>query len=1073
MAQTNLDLQLGDYVQLGDDREGYIRYIGQRSHHHGIWYGMELIIGSGTHNGCENGEIYFQCDDYRGLFIRSWNVKCILSNTHHRPRHSYHTKSPRNGSNAKPHKKHKKDKKHRPHRSPFGSNPKPPKAPKSPLILSKSPRQKKKRSPFGSNPNHHGTRSKSIGKIQKQTHKTHNTDDKEPHRHSVRGAMTKALKSRNKPKSKKKEKSKSRHGSAKISVSDEKRAKRRKRKSLRKKHKQQLSQTTSRYNSYHKYDEPHKENNKTATGHVVSRSVGLSVTDDLNNNKMFDLAAILDDNNLDVMRNDATPKKSRRSIDKKRKSGKKSKPMNSKKKRSSSNYKDKKRVRTSRKHKKRITNQNYIQRETDSDSDTPSLPAPRSRSKNKKSVSSRTDSSRRRKKPVSNRSKKYSDSDSDSTGPPLPRSRRKGKSVSNRRDSGSDSAGPPLPAPRSKSKHNRSVSNRDQSLSPQPSSSSPKWKQTETKKRSDSNRKYSDSNKKKRKSSYNKTHPRLQRRPRSPASPVMFSQKKDSKKSVSKRSRFASPQPIVKKKRHSGPHLMRVASPPPIVPHRNSASNVPGRRPPNPPAKRKSASPAVPPRFASPQPLRKAKQRSDGQTARFSSISPRVPSGRKSAIMYKSPEFPPQIHVSHSMSFNQHDKDKQAQFALTNGRKKSPVHKYKRRDLTTDLNQIHDKKPRRRAWSSDSLTYGATAKKEAAKDTLNTKDDVREDKGWKCTQCLRRNEIEFRFCPNCGGKRPLEAAKIPDIAVDSMDLKQASDSEEVDESEDEDKDHSHSLKRLLTSKEPEGVPPRSPATEIVNHRTSTKPTTNAPKRSKRKGKKESMERLNKDDFIKTFEEMKHEIKEARSLSLKSKTLAPTKPNDGKPKNGRFSFSIKNWILSPRGGKKSPKTVHDIRKYDDHMDHEHSVSNSDVSFAYSIGKGRGHVEDRITALSRYNQTVEFIPDTPEFTPKQTPKIKASDEFLFNDSLALCQSPSPVMEPIDAMMEDNHLIDLDQEEDEKVKEREKEKSKGKEQKRRRKKKKPPKSRKKRKKKKVIAISPIHHDHETDDDSDIDLF
>ncbi|ETO19765.1 hypothetical protein RFI_17467, partial [Reticulomyxa filosa] len=55
------DYQVGDLVVLTQDREGYIRYIGEVHYAEGIFYGIELIGGTtGTHKGTIRGKEYFR-----------------------------------------------------------------------------------------------------------------------------------------------------------------------------------------------------------------------------------------------------------------------------------------------------------------------------------------------------------------------------------------------------------------------------------------------------------------------------------------------------------------------------------------------------------------------------------------------------------------------------------------------------------------------------------------------------------------------------------------------------------------------------------------------------------------------------------------------------------------------------------------------------------------------------------------------------------------------------------------------------------------------------------------------------
>ncbi len=114
------------------------------------------------------------------------------------------------------------------------------------------------------------------------------------------------------------------------------------------------------------------------------------------------------------------------------------------------------------------------------------------------------------------------------------------------------------------------------------------------------------------------------------------------------------------------------------------------------------------------------------------------------------------------------------------------------------MHSDHEIVNRRRSRSSNSLVF--SVRKRNAWDTRNInrcdtqifsdndKDLVQKKNGsgWDCEKCYRLNETEFKFCPNCGEKRPLHAVKKVEIYLYSMELKEGSDTEEMDES---DSDH--------------------------------------------------------------------------------------------------------------------------------------------------------------------------------------------------------------------------------------------------------------------------------------------
>eukprot|EP01084_Bolivina_argentea_P185699 320205_1 len=76
---------VGDYVLLGN-REGYVRYIGKREHNHGLWYGIELIVGDGPNDGSEHGHRYFSCKAKRGVFVKHFAIKKKLNKRAKDPR---------------------------------------------------------------------------------------------------------------------------------------------------------------------------------------------------------------------------------------------------------------------------------------------------------------------------------------------------------------------------------------------------------------------------------------------------------------------------------------------------------------------------------------------------------------------------------------------------------------------------------------------------------------------------------------------------------------------------------------------------------------------------------------------------------------------------------------------------------------------------------------------------------------------------------------------------------------------------------------------------------------------------
>eukprot|EP01083_Nonionella_stella_P220480 788780_1 len=151
-----MDFRVGNYVLL-TGKEGYIRYIGERIHHHGTWYGIELVIGNGHMSGSEHGKRYFFCKYNKGIFIRSSAIKAKLSNI--------------TNKNTNKNKSHKKRRSTR--------NKSSLKSPKSSL---KSPKQKHKISRSIS-PLSRSEKNKSKGNILKSPriyHNTHTNNNGEP-----------------------------------------------------------------------------------------------------------------------------------------------------------------------------------------------------------------------------------------------------------------------------------------------------------------------------------------------------------------------------------------------------------------------------------------------------------------------------------------------------------------------------------------------------------------------------------------------------------------------------------------------------------------------------------------------------------------------------------------------------------------------------------------------------------------------------------------------------------------------------------------------------------------------------
>ncbi|CAF0920095.1 unnamed protein product [Rotaria sp. Silwood1] len=73
---------VNDRVLLSKNRCGTIKYIGPTSLGSGVWYGIELDLPDGLHDGflSVDGQRYFQCKPQHGVFVRSQNLKKFNNN---------------------------------------------------------------------------------------------------------------------------------------------------------------------------------------------------------------------------------------------------------------------------------------------------------------------------------------------------------------------------------------------------------------------------------------------------------------------------------------------------------------------------------------------------------------------------------------------------------------------------------------------------------------------------------------------------------------------------------------------------------------------------------------------------------------------------------------------------------------------------------------------------------------------------------------------------------------------------------------------------------------------------------
>eukprot|EP00483_Globobulimina_turgida_P008545 UN08562 len=80
------DVHYGDKIQLNDNQQGQIAYIGEISsgnpstgkNKKGIYYGIHLQSKSGAHNGTVKGRKYFDCPPKHGIFVRLKDIDKII-----------------------------------------------------------------------------------------------------------------------------------------------------------------------------------------------------------------------------------------------------------------------------------------------------------------------------------------------------------------------------------------------------------------------------------------------------------------------------------------------------------------------------------------------------------------------------------------------------------------------------------------------------------------------------------------------------------------------------------------------------------------------------------------------------------------------------------------------------------------------------------------------------------------------------------------------------------------------------------------------------------------------------------
>ncbi|XP_062944100.1 kinesin-like protein KIF13B isoform X2 [Cynocephalus volans] len=68
-------LKEGEYVAVGTNKTGTVRYIGPIDFQEGMWIGVELDLPAGKHDGSIGGKQYFKCSPGHGLLVRPDRVR--------------------------------------------------------------------------------------------------------------------------------------------------------------------------------------------------------------------------------------------------------------------------------------------------------------------------------------------------------------------------------------------------------------------------------------------------------------------------------------------------------------------------------------------------------------------------------------------------------------------------------------------------------------------------------------------------------------------------------------------------------------------------------------------------------------------------------------------------------------------------------------------------------------------------------------------------------------------------------------------------------------------------------------
>ncbi|KAG8548814.1 hypothetical protein GDO81_024075 [Engystomops pustulosus] len=68
-------LKEGEYVTVGTNKNGIVRYVGPADFQEGMWVGVELDLPAGKNDGSVGGKLYFKCNPGYGVLVRPNRVK--------------------------------------------------------------------------------------------------------------------------------------------------------------------------------------------------------------------------------------------------------------------------------------------------------------------------------------------------------------------------------------------------------------------------------------------------------------------------------------------------------------------------------------------------------------------------------------------------------------------------------------------------------------------------------------------------------------------------------------------------------------------------------------------------------------------------------------------------------------------------------------------------------------------------------------------------------------------------------------------------------------------------------------